>query len=216
MSESIAKANMVISGSQYRTNNHNLSVISNGKLDEKAEDERKFLIKSMTKRGTPNAVANRWSAPVEKSLKDELPESSTKKSLEEFEARKSIQLQRKKEYELELKVQKDREEAERRARREAIMRRYSEKAETKTYHKNNGDDDAFLADIEKLEVSKSDYEKLSESGKSAVRRISSSNNSSSRKSISDRASIFEKLEEEAALSSRILQNPSKSRKSSGL
>ena len=96
--------------------------------------------------------------------KDKLPDCSAKKSLEEFEARKSVQLLKRKEYELKLKAEKDKEEAERKIRREEIMRRYSEKSENKPRNfqpsirmSRTEDDDAFLADIEKLEVSRSDY-----------------------------------------------------------
>lgn len=244
MSETIAKANMVIShtGSQYRVNNHNLSVVANGKLDEKAEDERKSLIKSMGKRGTPNAVAKKWKAPQETPIKDTLPATcSAKKSLEEFEERKQIQMQKRQEYERKLSEQKQKDEELRKQRREEIMRRYSSNYEitektscsissnqssrraTHDTDTRKFDDNAFLADLEELEVSRKDYETLSKSGQAALRRRSSGNNyfprttsNSSRTSVSDRASLFEKLEREALTSSDVLNNPTKSRKSSNM
>ena len=60
---------------------------------KKAETERFSLIKSMSKRGTPNAVQNKWKPIVETTTKDVLKDErndKTLKSIEAFEARKKM------------------------------------------------------------------------------------------------------------------------------
>merc|ERR1712178_677503 len=85
--------NSAVTEVDHLRKNH-LQLVSNGKIDEKAEQERRSLIKSMSRRNTPNAVTNKWQPIEEKStnqiLKQEAPRSSALKSLELFEHRKSI------------------------------------------------------------------------------------------------------------------------------
>lgn len=93
-----------------------LHVVSSGKLDEKAEAERFNLIKSMGRRGTPNAVKNKWAPIQEQTTKDILNQSSSvdpnslkaRQSLEAFEARKKI-FAEKQARENQIKLEKEKE-----------------------------------------------------------------------------------------------------------
>ena len=122
-----------------------LHVVSTGKLDEKAEAERFSLIKSMSKRGTPNAVGNKWKPIIEKDTKEILADqpvtnSKTLKSIQAFEARKKIldekkkkenEQQKKKEAEME-KIRQERRKQRRSMIEESFGSNYQKEKEKET------------------------------------------------------------------------------------
>ena len=116
-----------------------LHVVSTGKLDEKAEAERFSLIKSMSKRGTPNAVGNKWKPIIEKDTKQILADqpvtnSKTLKSIQAFEARKKI-LDEKKEKENEEQKRKEAEMEKVRQERRKQRRSMIEESFGSSYQK---------------------------------------------------------------------------------
>merc|ERR1712178_440142 len=77
--------NSAVTEVDHLRKNH-LQLVSNGKIDEKAEEERRSLIKSMSRRNTPNAVSSKW-RPIEEAttndiLVREAPRSSALRSLQ--------------------------------------------------------------------------------------------------------------------------------------
>lgn len=120
--------NSAVTEVDHLRKNH-LQLISNGKVDEKAEEERRSLIKSMSRRNTPNAVTEKW-RPVEEIstetvLKKEAPRSSALKSLELFEQRKSFEKSRREEREKREDLKRKEETERRMARRAEFVKKYS-------------------------------------------------------------------------------------------
>lgn len=120
--------NSAVTEVDHLRKNH-LQLISNGKVDEKAEEERRSLIKSMSRRNTPNAVTEKW-RPVEEIstetvLKKEAPRSSALKSLELFEQRKSFENSRREEREKHEDLKRKEETERRMARRAEFVKKYS-------------------------------------------------------------------------------------------
>lgn len=125
----VPKTDHSTNGEPDHLRRNHLHVVCNGKIDEKAEEERRSLIKSMSKRNTPNAVANKWAPIKEKDskqvLKEYAPRSSALKSLEMWEQRKSVELAKRSEEQKIIDARRAAQEEQRRAKRAELLQRYS-------------------------------------------------------------------------------------------